>query len=145
MSAKPDPLEEELSALRPHEVSPELRRHIARRLGEVPRVPHRRLWRLALAGGLAAACLAVVLLWPGGGARVEPERVVRPQPAQPTPAEDAGPTLLAYERALDRSPEELDALLDKDAGGAPELHPDLVRSGAFMRSEAALRAILGEE
>jgi hypothetical protein len=145
MSANPDPLEEELSALRPYEVSPELRRHIARRLAEVPPAPRRRLWRLALAGGLAAACLGVVLLWRGGGARVEPERDVRLQPAPPASAQDAGPTLLAYERAMDRSPEELDALLDKDAGGAPELRPELVRCGPFMRSEAALRALLGEE
>lgn len=145
MRETPDPLEEQLSALRPHEVSPELRRHIARRLTEVPRVPHRRRWWLAFAGGLAAACLAVVLLWRGGGVRVEPERVVRPQPAPPTSAKDVGPTLRAYQRALDRSPEELDALLDKDAGGGPELHPDLVRSGALMRSEVTLRDLLGEE
>jgi hypothetical protein len=144
MSAKPDPLEEQLSALRPHEVSPELRRHIARRLAEVPRVPHRRLWWLAFTGGLAASCLAVVLLWHGGGPRVEPKQAVRPEPAPPAPAEDAGPTLRAYERALDRSPEELDALLDQNTGVTPELRPELVRGRALTRSEAALQALLGE-
>jgi hypothetical protein len=87
----------------------------------------------------------MVLLWRGGGAQVEPERVVRPQPAPPNAIQTSGPTLLAYERALDRSPEELDALLDKDAAAAPELRPDVVRSGAFARSEATLRALLGED
>jgi hypothetical protein len=144
MSTTPDPLEGELAALRPYEISPGLRRQIARRLAGSAPAPFRWLWRFALAGGLAAACLTMVLVWRGGGVRMEPEQVVRPQPAPPVPGEDAGPTLLAYERALDRSPEALDALLDKDAGVVPEVRPDLVRSGAFTRSEAALHALLGE-
>jgi hypothetical protein len=145
MSETPDPLEAELSALRPHEVSPGLRQGVAQRLADVPPARLRRLWWLALAGGLAAASLVGVLLWWSAGKRVEPERFVRPQPAPRAPAEDSGPTLLAYERALAGSPEELDALLDKGAGGAPELDPELVRIGPFTRSDATLHALLGED
>jgi hypothetical protein len=146
MSETPDPLEAELAALRPHEVSPGLRRGVAERLADVPPPKLRWLWWLALAGGLAAACLAAILLWWGGGRRLQPEQVVRPTPPGPAVAvEDSGPTLLAYERALARSPEDLDALLDKDAGVAPEPNPELVRIGAFTRSDAALHALLGED
>jgi hypothetical protein len=145
MSEAPDPLEAELSALRPHEVSPGLRRRVAQRLAEAPPATRRRLWRLALAGGLAAACLAAVLYWWGGGRRVELEPIFRPQPAPPVVVEDAEPTLLAYQRALARSPEELDALLDKQAVVAPEPNLELVPLGAFTRSDAARHALLGDD
>ena len=141
MSEAPDPLEAELSALRPHEVSPGLRRGIAQRLAEAPRARRRWLGWLALAGGLAAACLAAVLFWWGNGRRVASRPiVVRPRPAL---VEDAEPTLLAYERALDRSLEELDALLDKHAGGTPQPAPELMRVGPLTRSDAELHALLG--
>jgi hypothetical protein len=145
MSEPPDPLEAELAALRPPEVSPELRRRIAQRLaGAPPTRPRRPVW-LALAGGLAAACLAGILLGWGGGRRHEPGPNDRPQPAPPALVEDPGPTLLACERALARSPEELDALLDKDAGVAPGPQPEPVRIGAFGRSDLDLQALLGED
>jgi hypothetical protein len=151
MSEAPDPLEAELSALRPQPVSPGLRRRVARRLGDDPRgltppARHRRRWWFALAAGLAAACLAAVLLWWGSGRRTEPEPiVVQPRPRPPSRVEGAEPTLLAYQRALARSPEDLDALLDKQAVAAPEPNPELVRIRAFTRSDAALHALLGEE
>ena len=66
MSEAPDPLEAELSALRPREVSPGLRRRVAERLADPPHA-RRRIWRIALAAGLAAACLAAVLFRRGGG------------------------------------------------------------------------------
>ncbi len=143
MREAPDPLEAELSSLRPHEVSPGLRRRIAEGLADAPPAKRRRLWRLALAGGLAAACLAALLYQWGGGRRVEPEPIVQPQPA--LPVEDSEPTLREYQRALARSPEELDALLDKQAVAAPEPNPELGRIGAFTRSDAALHALLGED
>jgi hypothetical protein len=145
MSEAPDPLEAELSALRPHEVSPGLRRRVAQRLTESPPTKHRRLWRLALAGGLAAACLAALLLgW--GGRRVEPVQPVVPRrPEPPVAVEDSEPTLLAYERALAHSSGELDALLNKHARVAPEPNPELGRIGAFTRSDATLHALLGED
>src|SRR5947207_3207710 len=110
MNETPDPLEAELSALRPHEVSPGLRRRVAECLavGQAfqpdsqagkPDLRRRRL-RLALASGLAAASLAALLLW-WGSRRGEPEPPdVRPQPLPPAVVEDSGPTLLKYQRAL---------------------------------------------
>jgi hypothetical protein len=149
MSDAPDPLEAELSALRPHEVSPGLRRGIAEGLATPPACPTtqtgRGWWRIALAGGLAAACLTAVLFWWARSRRVEPEPIVRPQPAPPALVEDSEPTLLEYQRALARSSEELDALLNKHARAAPQPNPELERIGAFTRSEAALHALLGED
>jgi hypothetical protein len=146
MSEAPDPLEAELSALRPHELSRGLRRRIGQRLAEASPPKPRRLWWLALAGGLAAAFLAAILIWWGGGRRVEPKPIViRHRPAPPALVEDSEPTLLAYQRALARSPEELDALLNKHALGAPQPNPELLAIGAFTRSDPALHALLGED
>jgi hypothetical protein len=153
MNNVPDPLELELSSLRPREVSPRLRRLVAARLASpAPARPeHRWLRRCALAAGLAAVCLAAVFTRWGDGLHVEWQPlVVRPQPAPPVEVEDvdvqdAGPTLLAYQRALARSPEELDALLERHARGAPEGNPALARIRAFTRSDAEIHALLGDD
>jgi hypothetical protein len=150
MSEAPDPLEAELSALQPREVSPGLRRRVAKRLAEAQPPKPRHLWRIALAGGLAAACLAAVLLRWRAGQSVEPEPIAAlPQPAPPVKvnfeADDSRPMLLAYERALARSPEDLDALLIKHALVAPKPNPELARIGPFTRSDSVLHALLGED
>ena len=146
MSESPDPLEAELSALRPLEVSPDLRRRVAELLFEAPPASPWRPWRLALVGGLAAACLAAVVVRWAGGRRVGPDSVVvHPPDAPAASVEDAGPSLLAYERAFARSPEELDALLNKHALVAPESKPELVRVCAFVRSDAELLTLLGDD
>jgi hypothetical protein len=84
----------------------------------------------------------VVALFRWGGSRpVEPGPItVRPHP----PAEDAAPTLLTYQRALARSPEDLDALLDKQAVTAPGLEPELVPI-SFSRFDAGLHDLPGED
>jgi uncharacterized protein YjeT (DUF2065 family) len=145
VSEPPDPLEAELSALRPHEVSPELRRRVAERLADAPPRRLRRLGWLALAGGLAAACLAAVLL--GWWARRGEQKpvAVRPRPAPPAAVEGPGPTLLAYERALARSPEDLDALLDRDAGAPEHADSEFSPTAAFNRSDAAVHDLLGDD
>ena len=146
MSEPLDPLEAELSALRPHEVSPGLRRRIADRLADPSPTRRRRPWPLALAGGLAATCLvAAILRWGIGGAVGPGPIVVPPRPAQTAGVDDSWPTLLAYERALARSPEELGALLDKHAGAAPEPRPEPVPICAFTRSDATRHALLGDD
>jgi hypothetical protein len=145
MSEAPDPLEAELSALRPQALSPGLRRRVAERLAESPRARRRWRWQFALAGSLAAACLAVVLIPWGGGRRVAPPpSSIRPQPAPVAEAEDSGPSVRAYQCALARSPAELDALLDKHAVVAPDPNPEFVHLGAFPGSHGALHALLGE-
>ena len=86
------------------------------------------------------------LFWWGGDRGIEPEPyVVPPHSAPPVTVVDSGLTLLAYQRALARSPEDLDALLAKEAAVAPEPNPELVRISAFPRSDAALRALLGDD
>jgi hypothetical protein len=151
MNEPPDPLETELSALRPREVSPGLRRRIGERLAELPHA-HGRTWRLALVAGLAAAGLTAVLFrWgfnPGPGPGPRPV-VAQPRPAPPAavkgPVDDSEPTLLAYERALARSSEDLNALLIHRATVTPGPHPEPVRIGAFTRPDASLRTLLGED
>jgi hypothetical protein len=143
MSETPDPLESELSALRPREVSPGFQQRVTERLAMAPRTARRRWW-FAVAGGLAAACLLVALLW-GSRWRIEVKPTIpRPQPTPVAEAEDAGPSLRAYRSALARSPAQLDALLDKHALVAPDTNPQLAGAGAFTRPDAALHALLGE-
>jgi hypothetical protein len=122
--------------------------------------------RMALAGSLAAAGLVAVVVWWGGGRDVETKKIAeQPQPAPPVKVadgegtyggvadadlpdgdvEDTVPTLLAYQRALARSPEELEALLNKHALVSPVFDPQLVLIGAFTRSDAALHALLGDD
>jgi hypothetical protein len=145
MSEAPDPLEALLSDLRPHEVSLGLRRRIADRLGDSSPKKRGRPWRIALLGGLAAACLAAVLFrWGGGGGELVPIAVL-PQRAPPVMVVNSGFTLLAYQRALAHSPKDLDDLLAKDAVVAPESNPELVGICAFTRSDVAIRALLGDE
>jgi hypothetical protein len=146
MSEAPDPLEAELSALRPEEITPEMRRRIAQGLADAPPAKRRWGWRLVFAGGLAAACLAGILFWWASGRREEPPNIaVQPRPGPPRKVEDSNPTLLAYKRAFARSPDELNALLDKQAVTAPECNPEVGRIGAFTRSEAALHSLLGDD
>ena len=146
MNEAPDPLEALLSALQPHEVSSGLQQRVAERLGNSPPQRRQRPWRIALVGGVAAACLAVVLFqWEGERAVETAPIAVLPQFAPPLTAVAPGFTILAYERALARSPEDLDALLTRDAAVALESNPELVRIRAFSQSNAELHALLGDE
>jgi hypothetical protein len=145
MSEPPDSLEAELSSLRPRDVTTELRRRLTQRLGDLP--PRRMSsssW-LAIASGAAAACLAVVLLPPGDTPRDKPDQVVRTGPELPVLVDDTAPTLLAYQRALAGSPEELNERLDRDAARAQEPTFGFVRLGALTRSASALNALLGDD
>lgn len=63
MTELPDPLETELSALRPREASSTLRRHVAQRLARSSPVGSRLRWQLGVISGLAAACLAAIVFW----------------------------------------------------------------------------------
>ena len=144
MSEAPDPLEAELSALRPYAVSPDLRRGVAERLGGAAPSRARQRWAFVLAGGLAAACLAAAFVWWGSQRRDEPQYTIVP-PAPPAGVGDSEPTLQAYRRALARSPEELDALLDRQAVSASEPNPELVGINAFTHSSAAMHALLGDD
>jgi len=54
------------------------------------------------------------------------------------------PTLQAYERALSRSPEDLELLLNAQALGTFSTDPVSVPIGAFAGSDAALHALFGD-
>jgi hypothetical protein len=146
MTEKVDPMESELRAFRPREVSPGLKRRIAEQLVVAPRVNRRakvRLsWSAVLAGGWAAACLAAALVgrnWSGDVHRTNLPVVAAVQDAQHVP-----PTLLAYSRAAHRSPEALDSLLDKHAalGSQPNFAETPIR--AFARFDVELNSFMGE-
>ena len=150
MNESLDPLESELSALRPLEMSSDLRRGIVERLAEIePLGDNKRIrgpWlrRRVLAGGLIAAGLAVVIVrWSVG-----------PPEPQPTVTHESTPTLavdkpnnmlLAYEQAFARSPDEFDALLNKDAADVSATDAQPVRIGVFSWSDPELHALLGEK
>jgi hypothetical protein len=128
-----DPLEDELSALRPHAISAALRRRVAERLIDSPPEEHRRPRWPALAGGLAAACLAAVIFWWRGDRSLEPKPIVVPsQISVSVDVDDSEPTLLVYHRALSRSPEVLDALLKKQGRSALAANRDPVPMRAFF-------------
>jgi hypothetical protein len=142
MSDAPDPLEAELSALRPRAVSPDLRRHVADRLNAPP-ARHRWAWGLALAG-LVIAAGVVVLIAPGPKKLAPPvPPAVVPAPTAPTELESPAPTVLTFNRALARSPEDLDALLDRQAATSPDPAP--MPAATWTRSPAALDALLGDD
>src|SRR5262245_30040401 len=141
MSEAHDPLEAELAALRPLDASPELTRRIANHRDRYKPLASRWRWSLVIAGGLAAACLVVVLVpRPGGRPDVSPPTDVHV--VSPPVAVDSGPSLLAYQRALARSPEDLDALLSKHARVGSDPNTALVRLSAFTRSDSKLQALL---
>jgi hypothetical protein len=138
-------LEAELAALRPLDPSPELRQRIAAHRTRSLAARSRWRWGLGLAGGVAASWGAAFLLQGGDRRRVERDQtIVHPLPVQATEADDSRPTREAYQRALARSPEDLDALLDKAALAAQKANSEFVRICAIHRSEAELSALLGE-
>src|SRR5688572_25354778 len=117
-----DPLEAELAALTPVPPSQNLKERLAERLsaaGPAPAgwlsVAKRTTAGAALGAGLIAASLAMaLLLWqrsrPVGEA--EPSVTFSPLPVAAA-FDDSLPSVWAYRRALGRSVQELDALLDK--------------------------------
>ena len=67
--------------------------------------------------------------------------VVVPAPPAGVESPDPAPSVLAYQQALARSPDELTALLDRHAAAAP----DPVPVPAFPRSNATLNALIGDD
>ena len=110
-----DALEAELRTFRPVAPSPELFDRIGGELESF--APPRRL-RAWLVGTLAAACLAVAaaLVWRlSRPVDVGPVRIAATLPVPMTERDDDRPALASYRRALARSPEALDDLLDRHA------------------------------
>jgi hypothetical protein len=140
-----DPLELELRELRPRGASADWKRQIVERLeSPSPRASHRS-WDVALAGALAAACLAAISLWRSDEPRRETNVNGSPSLAiSPLENVDLGPTVLAYRHALVRSPQHFNDLLDEHA--AVTLPHDPARNGirAFIRPDVKHPSWTGE-
>jgi hypothetical protein len=146
MNEQLDPWEMELLAVRPQSLSAEARQRIAERLAEP--VPRRSqwVWGRLLAGSLSAACLtAIAWSWIGGQHVKPPPQAATSQPSDASLVDVAGPTLLAYQRALARSPEDFEVLLNRHVLATQFPEPLPVPVGAFTRSDAALHALLGDD
>jgi hypothetical protein len=135
MSEHFDPFEAELAALKPQQPSPNLHQRLADQLQDESKaaasswsrfarqIKVHRTAGLTFATGLAACALAAFVLRPSGPPNVVELPSEMPQPPLAIALDDALPTVWAYQRALSRSPSELDALLDKHASLAPHAAP----------------------
>jgi hypothetical protein len=110
-----DALEAELRGFRPRPTSPALWGRIAERLAEPVATPSLLRQRLALAGGLIAAGVALVVVLHVAG---PPRRVAPVPPRQVANRTATPPSVRAYRQALARSPAALEALLDEQAVSA---------------------------
>jgi len=110
-----DPLEVELAALRPREVSDKLRQKLAKRLAGPSPLPTKWTSRIALISALAVALLlAIGLFWkPNPRGNVDMNVAANDWP--PVLLNHGAPTLLAYSRVLAESPDEMESLLSKHA------------------------------
>jgi hypothetical protein len=144
-----DPLELELAALTPLEISPRLKHDIAERLAEVDRrssrslARHRRWWLAVAGSGFIAASLAAVVFHRLGN----PPGPVRIGPPQPTRAQTFGATadaLISYERALAKSADEFESLLSQNARAAPS-NPGIAALSVLSLSDPKVTALIGEE
>jgi hypothetical protein len=138
-----DSLELELRELRPRAASAAFRRIVIERLNTRAQLPPQRTWNVALAGALAAACLAAIGLWrsdlqDGTNENGVPSLAVSPKDF------DLLPTVLAYRHALVRSAEHFDALLDRHS--MVTLPHDPARNGvrAFIRPDTQHPSWRGE-
>ncbi|HEY2147221.1 MAG TPA: hypothetical protein VGH32_04745 [Pirellulales bacterium] len=145
-----DALESELSAFKPVEISPELRRRIAERLAEVERPSSvggsrgGRRWLAAAAGGIVAVSLAA-LVFHFADNRPHPSVVVITQQTTPSASENSASSLLSYERALARSTDEFEALLDKDARSGARPNDGAAADSVFSWSNPKVHAFIGAE
>lgn len=136
-----DPLEAELAALKPVEPSPHLRQRIAGELvtsAPVRSQGTRTWWRGAISGSLVAAALVIGLLL----LRPMPKQIQRELPQAPPEIDAAAfdpalPTVWNYQRALARSPQDLEMLLDKHAAAASSRTAAAPRH-LFIQSDANL-------
>ena len=134
-----DRLELELRSLSPRDASAELRRRIVDRLDlPVPSRPaeSRRLWSVALAGGLAAACLAAIGLWSSDEPLTKPGHNGLSNMASANDGFADLPTVLAYRHALVRSPDYFSRMLDHYSVVTLPHNPSRNGIRAFTRPDA---------
>lgn len=145
-----DALETELAAMRPRQPSIELKSRIAERLASSsprsiqPR-SRRVQRRVAMIGGLAAACLAAIVIWreliPGtehGPSQVSNDLLVT------TAFDSDSPSVWSYRKALTHSSESLAELLDQHSVQEPGSNAGYVPVHAFARLDSNVSDLLGE-
>jgi hypothetical protein len=145
-----DELEKELGSIRPRQPSAELKLRIAEGLKlSAPSLrrtaPRRFRRRAAMIGGLAAACLAWIVIVRDRLRPPEPGPRSAAQGSQAAIAFDAeSPSIWSYRSALVRSPDSLDVVLDRHAVAKRDLqlgHPNV---HAFARFDSDINNSLGE-
>ena len=141
-----DPLEAELTALRPPEPSPRLRERIATQLSAQPVARPRILIGFAMAGALAATILVAAILVPWGLRRVVKQQPTDNSPEWPLAAasDSALPSVWSFHRALSGSADDLDLLLDKHAGLSTNSSRDSAQFRVFNPSDTEIHNLLGE-
>ena len=161
MNEPPDPLEAELrAAFHPVEVSPRLHRAIAEQLAPPAPTAGRRLLRTGFAlaaASLAASILAVLLLGRSDepvdpGSRLPPTTTTTTTPARspvaarsaPGGIDESLPSLHAYNQAAARSPQDLEALLDRHTARGSGSDSSPVRIYAIKSRDFMKQTISGE-
>jgi hypothetical protein len=151
MSEPFDPLEDELRAIAPQELSPELKERIADWLAPAIVVrPEGKFAKGAIRGliaiGVAAACtLALIFLWRGSERNITVEASGESLEPLLTNAFDEGlPSVWQYRSALNRSPNEFEALLDRHAGRPFDAEPSRTPIRGFGRFDTNFDTSLGE-
>src|SRR5262245_44280212 len=151
-------LEAELATLRPAAPSAGLRERIAVSLGEQaslgqqvslgqpvsPRRSRGPLWVATLCGPLAAVLTYFLLTGPSQPLQRPDLLEFRTEPLTERAFDSKLPSVWSYRSSLSRSPDELDALLDKHAIHFQTPRPQ--RAGVYVlsRSETDLKNLLGE-
>jgi hypothetical protein len=145
-----DALETELAAMRPRQPSDGLKSRIAERLASSsPRSiqpPSRRVRRrVAMIGGLAAACLAAIVIWREliPGAENWPQQVSQDLFVAGAFNSDS-PSVWSYRKALTHSSESLAELLDQHSAKEPGSNAGYVPVHAFARLDSNINNLLGE-
>ncbi|HJS06232.1 MAG TPA: hypothetical protein VJ809_01185 [Pirellulales bacterium] len=138
-------LELELRSMRPRAASAELRRRVINQLETSAPLQSQRSWSVALAGALAAACLAAVALWRTGDPHAQSnQNGSTSNVASAADIADLSPTVLAYRHALVRSPAHFSALLDKHSLVTLPHNPARNGIRAFVRPDNQQPSWTGE-
>jgi hypothetical protein len=131
-----NPLEVELRSLAPRGPSFAFKQSVLKKLRVQPEsMP--RSWPVWAAAALAAACLAALVVW-SNGPMDRFQRNDRSQPNERLAIEPLEPTVLAYRRVLNRAPQELNALLDRQNAFTLIPMPPGTSTRAFPRSDTEL-------
>jgi hypothetical protein len=145
-----DSLERELAAMRPRQHSAELNSRIAASLEPAMTRPMRSTRqsagrRVAMIGGLVAACLAAVAIWLANRSQVDTHsQDGRPESLLATAFDPTFPSVWTYRHAVIHSPDSLDALLERHAKVTRESRRDSMPLHAFARLDSKTNDNSGE-